>query len=143
MAEETPGSTGQQGPNLPRYPDWRVMLLVGGIIIPLIIATVIAFAYVDFSDEDDGDTTTAQAGQTTATATARPGVPQTLEDVPRIKAQDLKTLFDAREMAVVDVRDRSAYDAAHIPGTISAPWAEFMRQMPALPRDTQIVTYCT
>ena len=44
---------------------------------------------------------------------------------------------------VVDVRNQSAFDVAHIPGARLIPASEILNHINELPRDKTIVTYCS
>jgi len=48
----------------------------------------------------------------------------------------------AGEVTLLDVRPREEYAAAHIPGAISVPLAEFGKRLATLPRRRDIVAYC-
>ena len=69
--------------------------------------------------------------------------PRTKEEVPRITLDELRSLLiSPRKIVVVDTRSRVEYEAAHIPGAISMPYAEVDARYRELPRVTKIVTYC-
>lgn len=63
--------------------------------------------------------------------------------VQRISVADARARFDAEQATFVDVRDAEAYTAAHIPDSVPLPLAELEAGMPPLPRDAEIITYCT
>lgn len=70
--------------------------------------------------------------------------PQSQDDVPRIAPSVLKERLDAGEsLLVVDARSSDEYAAAHIPGAISVPLSDLEARMDELPRDQEIVFYCT
>jgi hypothetical protein len=73
-----------------------------------------------------------------------PSVPATVEEVPRIRAPELRALLDAGEpVVIVDTRGRQLYDQRHISGAISVPEQETDARQGELPRDSKIVLYCT
>ena len=43
---------------------------------------------------------------------------------------------------VIDVRPRSEYEAAHIPGALSVPVEELKRRMKDLPKSREVLAYC-
>lgn len=64
-------------------------------------------------------------------------------DVQRITVADARARFDAGQATFVDVRDAEAYTAAHIPESLLIPLEELEVGIPPLPRDAEIITYCT
>src|SRR6185503_11058709 len=70
-------------------------------------------------------------------------VPVTVADAPRISAGDLKALLEKKQAVVVDVRAREAYAAGHIEGALSIPLAELESRLKELPKDKDVVAYCT
>ena len=70
--------------------------------------------------------------------------PQSQDEVPRIAPSALKERLDAGDsLLVVDARSSDEYAAAHIPGAISVPLSDLEARMDELPRDQEIVFYCT
>lgn len=69
---------------------------------------------------------------------------QGLKGGPEVSVKDAVNLLkgDPRPV-VVDVRERAEYDAGHIPGAISAPFAEFKSRLEALklPKLDAVVLY--
>jgi predicted sulfurtransferase len=64
-------------------------------------------------------------------------------DVKRISAEDLREKVKANAVTVIDVRDASAYAAAHIPGSLHIPLASVEANLDRLPKGKAIVAYCT
>jgi 3-mercaptopyruvate sulfurtransferase SseA len=70
--------------------------------------------------------------------------PRTQNEVPRIVPSILKERLDAGEsVLVVDARTSGEYAEAHIPGAISVPLSDLDARLDELPRDREIVFYCT
>ena len=63
--------------------------------------------------------------------------------VPRIMPDELRQKVERGEVTVIDVRDADAYLAAHIPGSLHIPLSRIEGEIPYLPRQKPIVTYCT
>ncbi len=63
--------------------------------------------------------------------------------VPRISIQDTKTSFDDGTAIIVDVRSVEQYEAGHIPGAVVIPPSEFETRFSELPREAEILLYCT
>jgi hypothetical protein len=114
------------------------------IVVGVIVVAVIAFAIWSFERQQPawaavpGDisvpVTTAQPGQTSAP-------PHT--DVLRISVSDTKTKMDRGEAILVDVRSKSSFDTSHAAGAISIPEGEIDSRLDELPKDKEIVLYCT
>ena len=63
----------------------------------------------------------------------------------RISVEELKNMLDnGDDIVVVDTRNRSSYDAGHIPGAISMDYPdEIEARYAELPKDKTIVLYCS
>ena len=71
-------------------------------------------------------------------------IPTTIEEVPRIRIEELKALLDAgEEVIVADARSLDSYQASHIAGAISMPMLEVHERYSELPQEAKIVFYCT
>jgi 3-mercaptopyruvate sulfurtransferase SseA len=64
-------------------------------------------------------------------------------EVPRLPLEEAKARFEAGTAIFVDVRSRGAYERAHIANAISLPLADLQARYRELPRDAEILTYCT
>ncbi|MBS1253707.1 MAG: hypothetical protein MAG451_02760 [Anaerolineales bacterium] len=63
--------------------------------------------------------------------------------VPRMSLEEVKAKSDAGTVLIVDSRSAEAYARSHIPGATSLPLSDLSTQNPDLPRDREIITYCT
>ena len=65
-------------------------------------------------------------------------------DVPRVSLEQLKEKLDAgADIVIVDVRGKEDFDEGHITGAISIPWEKMEARYTELPRDKEIITYCS
>ncbi len=64
-------------------------------------------------------------------------------EVPRISVTEAKAQYDAGTVLIVDVRSQGEYDTAHVRNALSLPLADLDARYQELPKDTQIITYCT
>jgi len=64
-------------------------------------------------------------------------------EAPRISVADAKKAVDAGKAVFVDVRSALQYQQEHPKGAISMPTYEIAKRMSELPKDKQIITYCT
>lgn len=61
----------------------------------------------------------------------------------RIRWEEFSKLYDAKKIAVVDVRGEAAFEAGHIPGSRSVPLDEVEKHAAALRKlGRPIVVYC-
>lgn len=64
-------------------------------------------------------------------------------EAPRISAAEAKKALDAGKAILVDVRSSMSYDQEHAKGSISLPLYDLPSRAAELPKDKQIITYCT
>jgi 3-mercaptopyruvate sulfurtransferase SseA len=77
-------------------------------------------------------------------AAAQPAPPaDPLAAVPRISAADAKKALDSGKAVLVDVRALGAYQAEHAKGSKNIPVDELYARTGELPKDKQIIAYCT
>jgi hypothetical protein len=70
--------------------------------------------------------------------------PQSKDQVPRISAEVLKNRLDSGEdILIVDSRSVAEFQNRHIVGAISVPYNEVESRLAELPKDQEIVFYCT
>lgn len=68
---------------------------------------------------------------------------ETVATAPRISVADAKKALDAGTAVLVDVRSAAAYQQEHAKGAISLPGFEIQARLKELPKNKQIITYCT
>jgi 3-mercaptopyruvate sulfurtransferase SseA len=78
-------------------------------------------------------------------APAAPGtVPvDPLAEAPRISAADAKKALDAGQAVLVDVRSLDSWQDEHAKGAVSIPVNEIYARLGELPKDKQVIAYCT
>jgi len=64
-------------------------------------------------------------------------------EVPRITLKETQSLLEKGQALLIDVRDRGSYDQLHAVGALSFPEAEIESRLSELPRDKQLILYCT
>jgi rhodanese-related sulfurtransferase len=71
-------------------------------------------------------------------------VPTNSSEVPRISPGELQARLDQGEaILVVDTRPISLFNIRHIAGAVSVSEGEILSRLDELPRDREIVFYCT
>ncbi len=71
---------------------------------------------------------------------------ESVNTVDRMTASELSArLRQGDRIGVIDVRRREAWtaDPGHIPGAVWSPLEEVPQRLRDLPRDTQIIVYCS
>lgn len=77
-------------------------------------------------------------------AQARPAAPaDPLAAAPRITVAEAKKAVDAGKALLVDVRSAQAFQMEHAKGAVNIPVSEVSTRAGELPRDKQLITYCT
>lgn len=66
-----------------------------------------------------------------------------LAGAARITVSETRDAITAGNALVVDVRSAQAFAEGHIPGSINIPLDQLPSRLAELPRDKQIITYCT
>ena len=69
--------------------------------------------------------------------------PQVNDGIKRITPDELAKLMEEGKVVVLDVRNQQMYDAGHIRGARLIPFNEVDKHLDELPKDKQIVTYCS
>lgn len=65
------------------------------------------------------------------------------DDATRISLKDAKAAYDAGTAVIVDSRDINAYKSERIKGSISMPVGEMEKRIGELPKDKQLIFYCS
>jgi rhodanese-related sulfurtransferase len=108
-----------------------IVYITGGVIA----AALIIFSFLRM--------TAKPAEPTVAPQPSAAQQPQTTSDVPRITLAEFQQHYDKGDVLVIDVRDADSYLASHIAGAIHIPVSYLEGEIPYLPPDQAIVTYCT
>ncbi|HUF66066.1 MAG TPA: rhodanese-like domain-containing protein [Gemmatimonadaceae bacterium] len=65
-----------------------------------------------------------------------------LATVPQISPTELNERLEAGEVAVIDVRGRSEWEEAHLPGVANIPVGYLTERLDEIPRDRPVVVHC-
>jgi hypothetical protein len=114
--------------------SWIIPVVAGVVVVAIIIGAIISI-----------EKRPAAANISVPVVTTQP---QSAGDipfpaVPRISVNDTQDLLAEGQVVVIDVRASTSYQQSHIAGAISIPEAEMSARMNDLPRDKDIVLYCT
>lgn len=127
VALATAAKASRQPTKMRRPIPWLPLILVigGGLIaLGLLLYQTNPPSAVDVPDEHDDS-----------------GLPY--PDVPRISVAETRERFEKGAAVIVDVRSTQEYAEAHILDALSIPLSELQARSQELPRDAEIITYCT
>ena len=64
-------------------------------------------------------------------------------EIQKISADELKKLIETkRNILIVDVQPKAAYEIGHIKGAINFPWAKEIKGPVKLPKNKSLIIYC-
>jgi putative salt-induced outer membrane protein YdiY len=84
-----------------------------------------------------------QAGNTAAGHSTDDGHGHSEDKTARISIADAKKAFDSGNAVFVDTRAAASYEAKHIKGALNIQAEQFQTRYGEVPRDKQIITYCS
>ena len=118
------------------------------LVIPFVVGVVVVAVIIGaiLSLESGQPTPSAAAGGlTTQGSTANPLDTRSLPypDVPRIALEEAQKKLEQGEAILVDVRSKESFDRAHAAGAVSIPEEEMAARVNELPRDREVILYCT
>lgn len=68
---------------------------------------------------------------------------ESFPEVPRVSLEDALSANKTGSAVFIDVRDSSAYEVAHVPGSLSFPLSQLESRLKELDPNVWIITYCT
>lgn len=113
------------------------------IIIPIVVGVVLVAMTAGIIIFSEGGTTTAAGSSQGNTALPLNTGSLPYPNVPRIGLEESQAKLAQGLALLVDVRSSEAYGKSHIAGAISIPEEEIGNQLDELPRDKEIILYCT
>ena len=84
-----------------------------------------------------------QAATVPVAAAALPIASSGEQTFERVAFEEFKSAVDAKLVTIIDVRSMEQYLAGHIPGALHIPVGRVEGEIPYLPKDKPVVTYCT
>jgi 3-mercaptopyruvate sulfurtransferase SseA len=115
-----------------------IPVIVGVVVVAIVIGAILAI-------ESGRSTPSASAGELAQGNTVAPLDTSALPypDVPRIALDETQEKIAQGQAILVDVRSKESFDKAHAVGAISIPEEEIDARLNELPRDKELILYCT
>jgi flagellar basal body-associated protein FliL len=110
------------------------------IVVGLVVVAVVVGAIMSIENQQP-----ARGNSPALVDTAQPLNTESIPfpSVPRISLKDTQDELATGQAVLVDVRSKSSYDQAHATGAISVPEEEIDARLNELPRDKDLILYCT
>ncbi len=119
--------------------SFLIPIIVGVVVLAIIVGAI-------FTIEGRQPATAGQPGGDLSPGnTSQPLDTRSIPypDVPRVSLQETQQKLGQGQAMLVDVRDKALFDAAHAVGAFSVPEAEMAARLNELPRDKEVILYCT
>jgi activator of HSP90 ATPase len=113
-----------------------IPVVVGVVLLALLAGAIIALESGQSASAGDSSAQVNTAQALNTGSMPYPGV-------PRITLQETQDKLEQDQAVLVDVRSKAAYDGAHAAGAVSLPEGEITSRLDELPRDKEIILYCT
>jgi hypothetical protein len=113
------------------------------LLIPIVVALVVVAMIVGVIISIEGGSTTSASSSQGNTALPLNTNSLPYPDVPRISVEETQNLLLQGQAILVDVRSTESFEKSHAAGAISIPEEEAGARMDELPRDREIILYCT
>ncbi len=113
------------------------------MIIPIIVGVVLVAMVAGIIIFSEGGTPTAAGSSQGNTAQPLNTGSLPYPNVPRIGLEESQDKLAQGSAVLVDVRSSDAYGKSHAVGAISIPEEEIGNRLDELPRDKEIILYCT
>ena len=113
------------------------------LLIPIVVALVVVAMIVGVIISIEGGTTTPASSSQGNTALPLNTGSLPYPDVPRIGVDESLARQEQGQAVLIDVRSTESFEKSHAAGAISIPEDEIGNRTGELPRDKEIILYCT
>jgi hypothetical protein len=117
------------------FASLAIPITVGVVVVAVILGVIVSAENQQPSSADNPSAVNTAQGLDSAS------IPY--PDVPRIALTDAQKELENGQAILIDVRSKSSYDSEHAAGAISMPEEEVNARLNELPRDKDIILYCT
>jgi hypothetical protein len=120
-----------------KSPSLLIPVVIGLVVVAVIVGAVLS---VENRRSGTGD---VSGGALVATSGPLPTLSPPNPSVNRVSIPEANERVQSGEAVLVDVRSRASYDKAHATGAMSVPEEEVDARLDDLPRDKDLILYCT
>jgi hypothetical protein len=113
------------------------------MLIPIVAAVVVVAMIIGIILSIEGGIPTSASSAPGSTALPLDTVSIPYPDVPRIDLAKTQAKLEQGQALLIDVRSASSFEQSHAAGAVSIPEAEIDARLDELPRDKEIILYCT
>jgi hypothetical protein len=116
-----------------------IPVIVGVVVVAVIIGVILSLESRQSAPSASAGALTSQGNPVAPLDTSSLPYP----DVPRVTLDDAQEKLAQGQAILVDVRSKESFDKAHAAGAISIPEGEIAARVNELPRDKELILYCT
>jgi len=128
-------STRRRSPS--RRQGWAIPVVVGLMVVAIIAGVILSF------QNRPAASANSPFSVPVITVQPQPTNQPPFPNVPRISIQEAKEKVELGQAVLIDVRSKQAYDSQHAAGALSFPEEEIEARLSELPRDKELILYCT
>jgi len=121
--------------------SYVIPVIVGVVMVALIVGAIVLNE--KRSSSAAAAVRTEEISVPVKTVEPQPTEPIPNPEVPRITLKETQSLLEKGKAVLIDVRDSGAYDQSHAAGALSFPESDIDSRLSELPRDKQLILYCT
>jgi hypothetical protein len=136
----TSRKAGRQASEKNRLASYAIPIVVGVVLVALVVGAVV------LNEKRSANAAAVRPEDISVpvvTVEPQPTQPIPFPEVPRITLKETQRLLETGQALLIDVRDGAAYDQSHAVGALSFPETEIESRLNELPRDKQLILYCT
>ncbi len=121
---------------------WSVVIpsVVGVVLVAVVVGAIILN---ESRQAGAAAATTPNINVPVVTVAPQPTQPLPFPNIERTTLKETQELLAAGQAVLVDVRSRASFDQDHAAGALSFPEEEIASRLSELPRDKQLILYCT
>jgi len=139
MSKKKQRSQSAQRTKKNQTPSLVIPIIVGVVVVALVIGAIAFLENGRSSSAAQPSDGLAQGNTAQALNTSSIPYP----NVPRVSLQETQDKLAQGQAVLVDVRSKTSYDESHAEGAISIPEDEMEARKDELPRDKELILYCT
>ena len=130
-----------QGQSRQRQPTSSLVIpiVVAAVVLVIIVGVILSLVRGQPASAELPGSRTSQGN----TAQPLDTISIPFPDVPRIILEETQSKLEQGQAVLVDVRSKSSYEQRHAAGAISMPEEEIAARLGEMPRDKEIILYCT